>query len=57
MAYNQYTGVQNLAQVSTDGLYRVFVAEHSGDTRGSEWYTDLTCLAVNPQTQQVADYG
>ena len=57
VAYNQYTGVQNLAQVSTDGLYRVFVAEHSGDTRGSEWYTDLTCLAVNPQTQQVADYG
>jgi len=23
------------------------LAEHSGDTRGNEWYTDLLCLAVN----------
>jgi hypothetical protein len=29
-----------------DGLYRVFVIEHKGDTRGMPWYTDLICLAA-----------
>ena len=24
-----------------------------GDSRGDEWYTDLTCLAVDPTTNQV----
>lgn len=29
------------------GFYRVMVAEHTGDTRGNEWYTDATCIAVD----------
>jgi hypothetical protein len=29
------------------GLYYVMVANHVGDTRGQNWYTDLTCLAVD----------
>ena len=32
---------------ANDGIYRVFVAEHSGNTRGNEWYTELVCLAVD----------
>lgn len=32
---------------SASGLYYVMRADHSGDTRGEEWYTDLTCLAVD----------
>lgn len=55
--YNQWTGVQNLATVASDGLYRVFVAEHQGDTRGQGWYTDLICLALNPETLKVSEYG
>ena len=55
--FNQWTGIQNLASVTADGIYRVYVAEHKGDTRGQEWYTDLTCLAVNPSTDRVAEYG
>jgi hypothetical protein len=31
-----------------DGLYRVIVIEHTGDTRGQEWYTRMTCLALDP---------
>ena len=57
VAYNQYTGIQYLASTASDGLYRVYVAEHSGDTRGQDWYTELTCLAVNPQSNQTVDYG
>jgi baseplate hub protein gp41 len=29
------------------GLYYVMCANHTGDTRGQNWYTDLTCLAVD----------
>jgi hypothetical protein len=29
-------------------LFRVIVAEHRGDTRGNDWYTELTCLAIDP---------
>lgn len=34
-------------KANADGLYYIMVADHSGDTRGNEWYTDLTCLAVD----------
>ena len=57
VAFNSYTGLQLLATVAADGLYRVFVAEHEGDTRGAAWHTHLTCLAVNPSTKQVKAYG
>ena len=36
-----------IAKISDDGFYKALVIEHSGDTRGQEWYTDLTCLAVD----------
>lgn len=29
------------------GLYYVMVANHTGDTRGQNWYTDLVCLAAD----------
>ena len=35
-----------LPSISDDGLYRVVVCEHSGDTRGNEWYSDLICIAL-----------
>jgi len=33
--------------INTDGMYYVMVANHSGDTRGNDWYTDMICLAIN----------
>jgi hypothetical protein len=35
------------ATTTHDGFYRVLVAEHVGDTRGNDWYTELTCLAAD----------
>ena len=29
------------------GLYYVMVANHTGDTRGEAWYTDMVCLAAD----------
>lgn len=54
IAFNQRAGQpQLLASEAADGLYRVFVAEHEGDTRGGPWYTHITGLAVNPATKTV----
>lgn len=36
-----------LPRISEDGYYRVFVADWTGDTRGDEWFAELTLLAVN----------
>lgn len=34
-------------KLDDDGIYKVLIAEHTGDTRGPPWYTDLTCIGVN----------
>ena len=47
--FNQRTGILQLGAISSvqDGLYRLYVIEHSGDTRGQQWYSDMICLAVS----------
>jgi hypothetical protein len=45
--FDQWTGIQLLASISADGLYRTYVVEHQGDTWGNEWYSLLTCLSVD----------
>lgn len=43
-----------------DGIYRVIVIEHEGDTRDVSWYTRLTCLLIDPSAAPdaaVAPYG
>lgn len=45
--FDQWTGIQLPAKTANDGYYRVFVVEHTGDTRGMEWYSDVTCLAFD----------
>lgn len=34
-------------KTNSDGLYYVMNANHFGDTRGNEWYSDLVCLSVD----------
>jgi hypothetical protein len=36
------------APLTTDGIYFVLVAEHTGDTRGLDWYTTLTTVYIDP---------
>lgn len=45
--FPSYTSQYYPATVTNDGFYRVLVAEHVGDTRGNDWYTELTCLAAD----------
>jgi hypothetical protein len=45
---------------SLDGFYRILVIEHEGDTRGDAWYSNLTCLNINPGVaadESVLPYG
>lgn len=40
--------IEPMAQfLSSDGTYEVIAVSHVGDTRGNDWYSDLTCLAVD----------
>lgn len=55
--YNQWVGIQNLADITADGLYRVYVSEYHGNTRGTEWYQDLVLLAIDPATKKVTADG
>lgn len=34
-------------KLNADGLYYVMIADHTGDTRGQAWYSDLLCLAID----------
>lgn len=36
---------QFLRPLSADGVYRVISLNHTGDTRGQEWYTEITAIA------------
>lgn len=57
LPYNQWIAVQLLADVTSDGFYFVYVVEHTGDTRGRDWYSDLICLAVDRSSNSVQPYG
>jgi hypothetical protein len=35
------------ATTTNDGFYRAIVVSHSGDSRGSEWFTKMICLAID----------
>jgi len=49
-AQNQALSQQ--VKTNVDGLYYVMCADHYGDTRGNEWFTDLICLAVDATITQ-----
>lgn len=39
--------VLGATQTQADGMYYVMRVDHAGDTRGENWYSDLTCLSVD----------
>lgn len=55
----RYSAINLLATITDDGFYRVYALDHDGDTRGNEWYSHITCLAVDitvPPQQSVPAY-
>lgn len=41
------------APLTADGVYYVLVAEHTGDSRGIDWYTNLICLNIDVTTNPI----
>lgn len=39
--------IQEQAKLQDDGYYYVMIADHTGDTRGNEYYTEVICLAAD----------
>ena len=54
--FNRYTGTEVMMPTTDDGYYRIYSAEHNGDNRGHEWYTDLVGLTV-VKDQDKVKYG
>jgi hypothetical protein len=48
VAYDSRTQLIPLVPLSEDGSYRLMAVEHSGDTRGNDWYSNLVGLAFDP---------
>lgn len=42
-----YSDISFVASTANDGVYKVLVAEYNGDTRGPDWYTEVTCLSLD----------
>lgn len=36
------------APLTTDGIYFTLAVDHSGDTRGIDWYSSLVCIYIDP---------
>jgi hypothetical protein len=30
-----------------DGVYKVFVVNHKGDTRGNDWFSEIKCVGLS----------
>lgn len=45
--FPSYTSQYYPATTTHDGIYRVMVHEMVGDTRGNDWYSELTCLVAD----------
>lgn len=49
-----------IPSLADDGLYRVLVADHHGDTHGNPWYTEVICIRADgqgPQPIRLAQQG
>lgn len=42
-----FEGPDAFVSKQADGLYRIYVIEHIGDTRGNDWYSDVIALNVD----------
>lgn len=42
--------IQSSSVLDADGLYKVLVANHYGDSRGNDWYTVAICMTIDGTT-------
>lgn len=52
LTYNS-DGTSNVRGLSHTGRYRILFADHTGDTRGTTWYSTIVGQAVDPSDQSI----
>lgn len=55
-----FANLQSFVRVTDDGVYKAIVLEHTGDSRGNDWYSDIICIAVDdsaPPSLVAKGYG
>jgi hypothetical protein len=45
---------ENQPHIESDGQYKVLAVDHTGDTRGNDWYSDLACIAATQGVTQAS---
>lgn len=38
-----------IPSLAEDGIYKVLISNHAGDSRGNPWYTDIVCIRADGQ--------
>lgn len=51
-----YKYVDKRPSIDADGLYKVWAVNHSGDTRGNVWHSDLVCSSATGMTPLSATF-
>ncbi|BFO03416.1 hypothetical protein KNHN1_17940 [Pseudomonas guariconensis] len=49
--------IHNQIVLDSDGVYKVLISDHYGDSRGGEWYTDVICVSVDATVANVQLIG
>ena len=58
LPFSTNVNAQNFGpSTSNDGFYKVIFCEHTGDTRGEPWYTDMVCLTIDSTQSGVSGAG
>lgn len=53
--YSSWAGIKKNTPLTPANTYMALVVEHEGDTRGSQWYTNLTMVGVDLTSGQAVD--
>ena len=41
------TAIKHAAKLDSDGVYKIYKVEHKGDTHGSDWFTEASCVSLD----------
>lgn len=53
LAYDQWAGITYAAPLAKDGFYGAYAISHEGDTRDNQWFSRLTCIAVDVSAAEI----
>jgi hypothetical protein len=51
-----YTAINNYPSLDADGFYKVYAVSQTGDTRGTNFYSEMICAAVNGTAPLTSTY-